>query len=68
MKYELHLWQILYFDDEEACFNELVNAIDEAEKDGFKMTKITKNQYRFTNNERKECRTLILKKVKKGKQ
>ena len=44
-KYRLALKQTFCFDNEESCFDALVSAIDEAQKEGFRIVRITKNQY-----------------------
>lgn len=60
-KFILQLKQRIDFEDEESCFDALVSVIDEAQEDGFKMTKIMKNRYIFTNEDGETRSAIILK-------
>ena len=44
-KFALRLTQVLYFENEEECFEALTNSIGEAQKDGFDLVKIKGNKY-----------------------
>lgn len=62
-KCQLLLTQAKFFTNEDNCFNTIVDAIDEAQKEGFVLVKITENKYYLKKGEEK--RTIeVIKEVK----
>lgn len=51
--YQLLLTQAKFFTNEQNCFNTIVDAIDEAQKEGFVLVKITENKYYLKKGEGK---------------
>ena len=53
-KYQLRLTQTKFFDEEDNCFfSKLVDVIDEAQRKGFVLVKITENKYYLKKGEEK---------------
>lgn len=62
-KYRLRLTQEMLFDSEDKCFESIVEAIDEAQKEGFVLVKIKENKYYLKKGE--EIRKIeVIKEVK----
>lgn len=60
-KYQLRLTQTKFFNEETNCFNTIVDAIDEAQKEGFVLVKITQNKYYLKKGEEKRIIEVIRK-------
>lgn len=58
-KYRLQLTQTKIFEDEDNCFNTIVDAIDEAQKEGFVLVKIQENKYYLKKGEEKRIIEVI---------
>ena len=58
-KYKLRLTQTKFFADEDNCFNTIVDAIDEAQKEGFVLVKIKENKYYLQKGEEKRTIEVI---------
>ena len=62
-KYRLRLTQEMLFDNEDKCFETIVNAIGEAQKEGFDLVEIKENTYYLKKGE--DIRKIeVLKEVK----
>lgn len=58
-KYQLRLTQTKFFTDEDNCFSTIVDAIDEAQKEGFVLVKIRENKYYLEKGEEKRIIEVI---------
>lgn len=50
-KYRLQLTQEMLFDNEDKCFETIVDAISEAQKEGFVLVEIKENKYYLKKGE-----------------
>lgn len=58
-KYQLRLTQTKFFVEEDKCFETIVDAIDEARKEGFELVKIKENKYYLKKGEEKRTIEVI---------
>ena len=58
-KYQLLFTQTKFFAEVDNCFNTIVDLIDEAQKEGFVLVKITENKYYLKKGEEKRTIEVI---------